>query len=305
MEGIMKIGFMLPVFGEMATSKNIIEMAQLAENRGFESIWTNDHVIMPTQIETPYPYSKSGDYIADPKGNQLEAYTSLAFVAGCTKKIRLGFSITVAPYRHPLVTGKMIASMDILSNGRIIVGVGAGWLNEEFDALGVPSSRKWERTEEHIRVWKELWTAEEPNFEGEFYRFSNVQSRPQPMQKPHPPITIGGNGKACFRRIVELADGWQVVSEAPNDVYSLDGDLVKDLATLHQMAEEAGRDPKTIEVTTVIIAGTADSVLRDLPHYEQIGVSRLILDFPAFESDPDKMAKILDKIASETPIQNA
>ena len=119
----MKIGFMLPMFGEMATSKNVVEMARLAENRGFESIWTNDHVIMPTRIDTPYPYSKSGKYIADPKGNQLEAYTSLAFVAGYTEKVRLGFSITVAPYRHPLVTGKMIASMDILSNGRYILKI--------------------------------------------------------------------------------------------------------------------------------------------------------------------------------------
>jgi len=299
-----KIGFMLPMFGEMATSKNIIAMAQLAEQRGFESIWTNDHVIMPTRIDTPYPYSKSGDYIADPKGNQLEAYTSLSFVAGYTERVRLGFSITVAPYRHPVVTGKMIASMDILSNGRLIVGVGAGWLNEEFDALGVPSSRKWARTEEHIRIWKELWTAEEPKFEGEFYRFSHVQSRPQPMQKPHPPITIGGNGKACFKRIVNLADGWQVVSEGPDDVYSMDGDLAKDLATLHQMAEEVGRDPKTIEVTAVIIAGTADGVLRDIPHYERLGVSRLILDFPAFVSDPGKMAAILEKIASEVTLES-
>ena len=294
----MKIGFMLPMFGEMAISKNVIEMAQLAESRGFESIWANDHVIMPTQIDTPYPYSKSGDYIADPKGNQLEAYTTLAFVAGYTKKVRLGFSITVAPYRHPVVTGKMIASMDVLSNGRIIVGVGAGWLNEEFDALGVPSSRMWARTEEHIRIWKELWTSAEPLFEGEFYSFSHVQSRPQPMQKPHPPITIGGNGKACFKRIVELADGWQVVSEGPGDVYSVDGDLAKDLTTLHQMAEKAGRDPDSIEVTAVVIAGTADGVLRDLPQYEMLGVSRLILDFPAFVSNPHEMASILDRIAA-------
>jgi probable F420-dependent oxidoreductase len=294
----MKIGFMLPMVGEMATKTNLVAMAQFAEERGFESLWTNDHVIMPTQIDTPYPYSKSGDYIADPKGNQLEAYTSLSFVAGYTERVRLGFSITVAPYRHPVVTGKMIASMDVLSDGRLIIGVGAGWLNEEFEALGVPSSKKWARTEEHIRIWKELWTAEEPTFEGEFYQFSQVQSRPQPMQKPHPPITIGGNGRACLKRVVSLADGWQVVSEGPGDVYSIHGDLAKDLATLHQLSEEAGRDPKTIEISAVIIAGTADGVLQDIPHYERLGVSRLILDFPAFVSDPGEMEKILERIAS-------
>lgn len=295
----MKVGFMLPVFGDLATSENMIEMATLAEQKGFESIWCNDHVIMPTQISTPYPYSRSGDYIADPKGNQLESYTSLAFVAGHTSKIKLGFSITVAPYRHPLVTAKMIATIDVLSNGRLIVGVGAGWLNEEFNALGVSTDKKWMRTEEHIRIWKELWTAEEPSYRGQIYNFSDVQSRPQPIQKPHPPISIGGNGKACFSRVITLADGWQVVSEGPDNVYSIEGNLKNDLATLYKMSEKAGRDPNSIEVTAVIIAGTAQSVIEDLPHYKQIGVSRLILDFPSLVSNIDDMAAILEKIADE------
>lgn len=301
----MKIGFMLPMFGAMATHRNMIDMARLAEDRGFESIWAPDHVIMPTRIATKYPYSKSGDYIADPKGAHIEPFTGLSFVAGCTSRVRLGFTVIVAPYRNPVVTGKMMASLDVLSNGRLIVGVGAGWLNEEFEALGVPTERKWPRTEEHIRIWKELWTAEEPAFEGAFHSFSHVQCRPQPLQKPHPPITIGGNGKACFRRIIELADGWQVVSEGPNDVYATDGDLAKDLATLHRMSEEAGRDPATIEVTAVIIAGTADGVLRDIPAYEALGVSRLILDFPSFVSDPAEMAEILEKVASQAAMESA
>ena len=168
----MKLGFMLPVFGELATSENMIAMAVLAEQKGFESIWCNDHVIMPTRITTPYPYSRSGDYIADPKGNQLESYTSLAFVAGHTSRVNLGFSITVAPYRHPLVTAKMIATIDVLSNGRLNVGVGAGWLNEEFHALDVPIEKKWMRTEEHIRIWKELWTADDPSYQGHIYMAS-------------------------------------------------------------------------------------------------------------------------------------
>ena len=295
----MKVGFMLPVFGDLATSKNMIAMADFAERKGFESIWCNDHVIMPTEITTPYPYSRSGDYIADPKGNQLESYTSLAFVAGHTNQINLGFSITVAPYRHPLVTAKMIATIDVLSNGRLIVGVGAGWLNEEFNALGVPTDNKWMRTEEHIRIWKELWTADEPSYQGSIYSFSDVQSRPQPAQKPHPPITIGGNGKACFRRVIELADGWQVVSEGPDNVYSIEGNLKNDLATLHEMSEKAGRDPHSIEVTAVIIAGTAESVIKDIPQYERIGVSRLILDFPSFVSNIEDMSAILEKISNE------
>ena len=299
----MKIGFMLPAFGTMATHENMLAMAQLAEDRGFESIWAPDHVIMPTKIDTPYPYSKSGRYIADPKGAHLEPFTVLSFVAACTRRVRLGFTVIVAPYRHPVVTGKMLASLDVLSNGRLIVGVGSGWLEEEFQALEVPFAKRWTRTDEHIQIWKELWTAEEPRFEGEYHRFTDVQCRPQPLQKPHPPITIGGRGRAGLRRVVSMADGWQVVSEHPDDVYSTEGDLAKDLQTLRQMCDEAGRDFSTIEITAVIIAGTAEGVLKDLPGWERLGVSRLILDFPSFVSDPGEMAAILEKIAAEAEME--
>ena len=301
----MKIGFMLPQFGTMATHETMRSMAQLAEECGFESVWAADHVIMPTQVSTPYPYSKSGAYVADPKGAHLEPFTMLSFVAACTRRVRLGFTVIVAPYRNPIVTGKMMASLDVLSNGRLIAGVGAGWLEEEFVALEVPFAKRWARTEEHIRIWKELWTAEEPRFDGQFYHFSDVQCRPQPLQKPHPPITIGGRGKASLKRVVSLGDGWQVVSEHPDDVYSTEGDLAKDLTTLKHMADEAGRDFRTIEITAVIIAGTAEGVLRDIAQYEQLGVSRLLLDFPALSADPHVMATTLEKIASEADMEDA
>ena len=294
----MKIGFMLPMFGPMATHENMFDMAQLAEERGFESVWAPDHVIMPTRINTTYPYSRSGDYIADPKGAHLEPFVSLSYIAGCTRRVRLGFTVIVAPYRNPIVSGKMLASLDVLSNGRLIVGVGAGWLEEEFDALGVPFARRWAQTDEHIRIWKALWSAEEPEFQGEYYSFSHVQCRPQPIQKPHPPITIGGNGKACFKRVINLADGWQVVTEGPDDAFSSEGNLAQSLATLRQMAEEAGRDFQSIETTAVVITGTADGVLKHLEQYERLGVSRLILDFPSFVSDPREMETMLMTIAS-------
>ncbi len=294
----MKIGFMLPMFGDMATHENMFAMAQLAEERGFESVWAPDHVIMPTRIKTSYPYSRTGDYIADPKGDHLEPFTSLSYIAGCTKRVRLGFTVIVAPYRNAIVSGKMLSSIDVLSNGRLISGIGAGWLEEEFDALGVQFARRWAQTDEHIRIWKELWTAEEPEFHGEFYDFSHVQCRPQPIQKPHPPITIGGNGKACFRRVIEHADGWQVVTQGPDDTFSTGGNLAQSLDTLKQMAEEAGRDFNTIENTAVIIKGTAEEVLNDIEQYERLGVSRLILDFPSFVSDPKEMETILVKVAA-------
>ncbi|MEM7543516.1 MAG: LLM class F420-dependent oxidoreductase [Pseudomonadota bacterium] len=301
----MKIGFMLPMFGAMATHQNMFDMAQLAEERGFESVWAPDHVIMPTRINTTYPYSHSGDYIADPMGDHLEPFTSLSYIAGCTKRVRLGFTVIVAPYRNPIVTGKMMASMDVLSNGRLMVGAGAGWLKEEFDALEVPFNRRWARTEEHIRIWKELWCAEEPEFNGEYHRFSHVQCRPQPLQRPHPPITIGGNGKACFKRVVELADGWQVVTTGPEDSFSSGGNLKDSLAILKGMADDAGRDFASIETTAVVIVGTPQSVLKDIPEYERLGISRLILDFPSFVSDPREMESMLTTVADGADMQPA
>ncbi|MBE04430.1 MAG: hypothetical protein CMD67_10500 [Gammaproteobacteria bacterium] len=300
----MKIGFMLPMFGVMATHENMIRMAHFAEDKGFESVWSPDHIVMPTKIETPYPYTKSADYIADPKGAHLEPFTSLAFIAGHTKNVRLGFTVLIAPYRNPIETAKQMASLDVLSNGRLIVGTGAGWLNEEFEALNLSPKQKWPRTDEYIRIWKELWTAEEPHFEGDYFSFSNVQCRPQPLQKPHPPITIGGNGNSCFRRVVNLADGWQVVSEGPDFTYSKGGNLESSLAVLHKMSEENGRDPKTIEITVVVIAGTPEGVIRDIPRYEELGVTRLILDFPSFVSDIQEMEDMLNVIASGTPLNN-
>lgn len=301
----MKIGFMLPFFGAMATRDTMLAMAQLAEDQGFESVWAPDHVIMPTKIDTYYPYNKSGNYIADPKGAHIEPFTGFSFVAGCTRRVRLGFTVIMAPYRNPIVMGKMMASLDVLSNGRLIAGVGAGWLKEEFDALEVPFARRWRRTEEHIRIWKELWTAEEPRFDGEYHRFSNVQCRPQPIQKPHPPITIGGNGKSCYKRVVSLADGWQVVTEGPDDAYSTEGNLAQSLATLRQMSEDAGRDFESIEITAAVFAGTADGVLQHIPQYERLGVNRLILDFPSFVSDRQEMATILEDVASGTDMETA
>lgn len=301
----MKIGFMLPMFGPMATHENMFEMAQLAEERGFESVWAPDHIIMPTRITTSYPYSRTGDYIADPKGAHLEPFTSLSYIAGCTRRVRLGFTVLVAPYRNAIVSGKMLSSLDVLSNGRLIAGIGAGWLEEEFDALGVQFARRWAQTDEHIRIWKELWTAEEPEFHGEYYDFSHVQCRPQPIQKPHPPITIGGNGKACFRRVVEHADGWQVVTQGPDDTFSTGGNLAQSMAALKQMAEEAGRDFNTIETTAVVIKGTAEEVLKDIEQYERLGVSRLILDFPSFVSDPREMETILVTIAAGADMEPA
>ena len=199
----------------------------------------------------------------------------------------------------------MLASLDVLSNGRLLAGIGAGWLEEEFNALEVPFARRWARTEEHIRIWKTLWTADEPKFDGEYHRFSHVQCRPQPIQKPHPPITIGGNGNACFKRVVSLADGWQVVTQGPNDTFSTGNNLAQSLEILKRMADQADRDYQTIETNAVVIKGTADEVLKDIEEYERLGVSRLILDFPSFVSEPQVMEDILVAIAAGTDMEAA
>ena len=296
----MKIGFMLPAFGAMATNENMLTMAQLAEERGFESIWAPDHVIMPTKINYPISVQQIGPLYCRPQGRAPGAVYGAVVCGGLHPPGAVGVyrdCSAVPPSGGDRQDAGLVGCA--VKWAGLIVGVGSGWLEEEFQALEVPFAKRWTRTDEHIQIWKELWTAEEPRFEGEYHRFTDVQCRPQPLQKPHPPITIGGRGRAGLRRVVSMADGWQVVSEHPDDVYSTEGDLAKDLQTLRQMCDEAGRDFSTIEITAVIIAGTAEGVLKDLPGWERLGVSRLILDFPSFASEPDEMAAILEKIAGE------
>ncbi|HEX3034676.1 MAG TPA: LLM class F420-dependent oxidoreductase [Thermodesulfobacteriota bacterium] len=201
----MKFGICIPIRRNVKPHVNI-EIAKKAEELGFDSIWASDHVVVPDKY-----IGRFSEVFYDP-------FVILASIAAQTSKIKIGTSVIILPYRNPVVVAKMVATLDVLSEGRFIFGVASGWMREEYDVLSIPYHERGKRTDEYIRIMKELWGKGNPKFEGEFFRFSNIKFYPRPLQQPHPPIWIGGNSERALRRAVELGDGWQPTGVSPDDI---------------------------------------------------------------------------------------
>ena len=210
----MRYGFYLPTRGQTATPEALETLVQRAEALGFSSVMIADHVVFPVAINSKYPYTVTGAFPG--QGDALEQLSLMAFIAGKTRTLRLVSSVMIVPHRNPVVTAKMLATIDVLSHGRVTVGVGVGWLREEFQALGAPDfDRRGAVSDEYIRIMKTLWTECPASFTGQFYRFEAVQCLPAPVQKPHPPIWVGGHSPAALRRVARLGDGWHPVGANP------------------------------------------------------------------------------------------
>jgi probable F420-dependent oxidoreductase len=201
----MKIGIALPIFGKYAGRDEILETALTAEALGYDSIWVSDHVIVPDN------HNVFGEVFYDP-------LISLGFIASATSRIGLGTSVVVLPYRNPLVLAKSVSSLDALSQGRVILGIGSGWLKGEFEALGVDYASRGRMTDEYIEIMKELWTSESPSYKGEHFSFSGIRFEPKPVQKPHPPIWVGGESRRAVERAVRYGDGWHPVGLTPEEM---------------------------------------------------------------------------------------
>ena len=201
----MQIGCHLPTQGPVATREALLTFCRKAEAQQIASLWVSDHVVFPKVNTSTYP---GGRFPHAPETPYLEPVAVLAAAAMCTERARIGASVFILGHRHPIVMAKMLTTIDALSNGRLICGFGVGWWAEEFAALGIPFHTRGRQGDEMLRVFKELWTSENPQFDGEFYRFRNIGFAPKPVQKPHPPLWIGGNSPGAFRRVVTLGDGW-------------------------------------------------------------------------------------------------
>ncbi len=197
---MMKFGLFGINFGPCADPEVALRVAQAAEEHGLESVWTGEHVVLPDPQVAPSPVPPETPF-ADPA-------VVLAYVASGTKRIRLGTGIIILPQRNPLVLAKELASVDLASRGRLIFGVGIGYLKPEFDALGIPFSHKGARTVEYLQAILALWTQDQPRYHGRFVKFEHIQSLPRPFQRPHPPIVFGGATPEAFRRAVQYANGW-------------------------------------------------------------------------------------------------
>ena len=290
----MRYGFYLPTRGQTATPEALETLVQRGESLGFASVMIADHLVFPVTIKSRYPYTVSGDFPG--KGDVLDQLSLMTFVAAKTTRLRLVTSVMIVPYRNPVLTAKALATIDVLSKGRVTLGVGVGWMREEFEALGAPEfERRGAVTDEYIRIFKTLWTENPASFNGEFYQFSALRCLPQPVQKPHPPIWIGGHSTPALRRVARHGDGWHPVGANPA-VPLRPAELRASLDQLFRMTEAEGRNPAALTIsfkapvydTSVTTLGGADrrpflgtpqQVADDIGTYEKLGVSELVFDF--------------------------
>lgn len=270
----MELGVSLPQFGPRARDPEVAtrlrEVAIAAEHSGYGVVWTSEHLIFPSEVRTPYPYG--GRFPYDVDDPLLDVAATLSYVAACTTRVRLGSSVIVLPYHQPVALAKALATVDVLSNGRLLLGVAGGWLREEFALLGVPFRERGARTDEAIALLKALWSEKRVTFRGRFFQLDEAAFFPKPRQQPHPPIWIGGTSAAALRRVARSGNGWLAVPR------NLD-DLAAGIATIRREAHACGRDPSAIGVATSGGARSIDDLLSSLPRLEALGVT--IVNVPA------------------------
>jgi probable F420-dependent oxidoreductase len=261
-------------------------LATTAERVGIESIWTVEHVVIPVGYESTYPYDPSGKIPAPDQMPIPDPLIWLSYAAAVTKTLRLATGIVILPQRHPLYVAKEVATLDVLSNGRLILGIGIGWLEEEFDALGIPFEERAGRTAETVRAMRSLWKDQAEPFEGKYFRWGKLESHPKPVQKPGVPIVVGGHTELAARRAARYGDGFfPGVAD--------DEKLKWLLGIMREECKKLGRDPATIEVTSGRAAPNPDTVKR----LADLGVSRFVLPPPAF--DPEGITKGLEAVGNQ------
>jgi probable F420-dependent oxidoreductase len=282
----MKFGLMFVNSGPFANPKLFEVLVRTADEVGIESLWTVEHVVVPVGYESQYPYSPTGRMPGNSEKIPIpDPVVPLAYAAAITKQIKLGTGILILPQRHPVYVAKEMATLDVLSGGRALLGVGIGWLEEEFEVVGVPFRERAARTEESVRALLSLWAPEPSSFEGRFYRWGPVESYPKPVQPRGVPIVVGGHVEGAARRAARVGDGF-FPARGELDL------LAKLFAAMRDECGKVGRKPEEIELTTGMAGNDRDSVRR----YEDLGVSRLIVSPPGF--DPDGLRRGLEDFAN-------
>jgi probable F420-dependent oxidoreductase len=292
----MHFGFALPGRGPLARPDVLIKLAERADQLRYSSLFVTDHVVIPVTYESTYPYSPTGKAAGDWKQGYLEPLALMSFLAGATSRLMLGTSVLVIPYRNPVVTAKMLATLDVMSGGRVILGIGVGWLREEFEALHSPPFEQRGRvTDEYVRLMRECWTREPVEFDGAYYRMAAVSMRPKPAQKGGIPIWSGGHTDVALRRAGELSDGWHPIGHrAPAALFP--AEYAEKVAVIHGWARKAGRNVSDITLSLrapleltpkrakpsggdrVPFRGTAAEVIADIREYQAVGVTHFIFD---------------------------
>jgi probable F420-dependent oxidoreductase len=260
----MKIGVMTTATAEAG---DIAGIARETENLGYESLFIPEHPVIPIGFKTVPP---GGGNLPEHYGRWMDPFIALSVAAAVTKRIKLGTGICLLPEREPLITAKAIATLDIVSGGRVILGVGAGWLKEETEATGAQFGTRWKRLRETVEALRLLWTEPEPSYQGELVNFPALRCDPKPLQKGGPPILLGAHGPKGRERVVRTFDGWCPVAGKPES-------FKREVAELRALAKERGRNPDSLQIMAFIAPGEDGISLDDLKFYNEAGASRLVL----------------------------
>ena len=299
----MQIGFNLPISGPMAMPATMARMAREGEALGFDYLTLTDHLVVPDMRTPGYPYSESGEFYSPDPGHRHEQLTAAAWIAAQTQRIRLVLAVMVVPHRPAVLAAKMLTTVDVLSGGRLVVGIGAGWLKAEFDAaVTTPFAERGAVTDEYIDAFRTLWTEEQPQLDGRYVKMDGLLFDPKPVQKPYPPIWVGGESGPSMRRAARIGDAWYPIGS--NNKHLLDSlpRLEAGIVRLRRMVAEAGRDPASVGVvyrvkrfafaappasdgTRRLFSGSIDQVVEDVHVLRGLGVTGLDFDFEVTEAD--------------------
>ncbi len=276
-------GVHLPHLGRGVSREVLIHFAQQLEALGCHSGWVSDHVCWPSKIESRYPYTDDGSFAPSPDMGWLDPIGTQLFVAGVTERLKLGFSVLILPYRQPVVTAKQLATLDVVSNGRAIVGVGVGWMAEEAAILGMPWDRRGERSNEQLALFKTLFNDPTPAFQGRHYQLPEVGFEPKPVQSPLP-VWVGGSSEAAFRRAAEFGTGFHAAFQ-PLDT------VTEEFKRVQHYAQELGRDPQALTLSLRVfldpagvmeadksIAGSVTQMQDTAGRLSEAGINHVLLD---------------------------
>ncbi len=305
--GIMVTNAVNPAVTPASQADYVTRLCVAAEEAGFDSIWVADRTVFPVDIAERYP-EMFGPHHSEPESQKLlEAMTTLSFVAGITTKVRLGFSVLVLPFRHPILNAKMVTSLDALSRGRAILGVGIGWMKEEFEGMGASYADRAAVTDEHVEMFKTLCTQETPEYRGKRFSISGKTFFPRPVQQPHVPIWVGGKTDAALRRTARLGDCW-------NGIFLTPDELAEKRETLKRLYEENGRDPASVETALtsnlnmherkmsggerVLLTGSLTEITDDLRRYVDVGLDHVLLSVyaPSTDATIDSVRRLADEV---------
>jgi probable F420-dependent oxidoreductase len=300
----MQLGFNLPISGPASAPRSLTRIAQEGEAMGYDYLTLTDHVVLPDMSVPGYPYSESGEFMSHAPAERHEQLTATAFIAAKTSRIRLVLAVMVVPHRPAVLAAKMLSTIDVLSEGRLVVGIGAGWLKAEFDAVvTTPFAERGAVTDEYLEAFRALWTQDHAQFAGRYSRFADLVFLPRPVQRPHPPIWVGGESGPSLRRAARFGDAWYPIGSNNRHLLDTLPRLAAGISRLRRLTAEAGRDPTGVAVVYRVkrygeavppvasdgerrlFSGSVGNIVADLRGLRDLGVSAIDVEVEGHDAD--------------------